>query len=95
MEGTTRTWIVALIGLVVGVVIGYVYMQDKVGELTQQMTTLENQLAEANAKVQSAASDIEALKADLDAKTKLAEEQQARITELEATSQQPMAPAAQ
>ncbi|MDP2621514.1 MAG: hypothetical protein Q8P46_15315 [Hyphomicrobiales bacterium] len=94
MEGT-RTWIVALIALIVGAVIGYVYMQSQTGDLTQQVTTLQSQLAEANDKAQSAASEVEALKADVDAKTKLVEQQQARITELEATSQQPAAPAAQ
>ena len=91
MDGT-RTWIIALIALIVGAAAGYYYMQSQASDLAQQVSTLEAQLAEARGEAQSAASETEALKAELAEKTKLVEEQQARITELEATAQQPMAP---
>lgn len=93
MDGM-RTWIIALIALIVGAVGGYVYMQGQASDLAQQVSTLEAQLTEASGKAQSAASDIEALKAQLDEKTKTIEQQQARIAELEAAAQQP-APAQQ
>jgi len=91
MEGT-RTWIIAVIALIVGAAIGYVYMQGQASGLAEQVSTLETRLAEANDRAQSAASENETLKADLDEKTKLVEEQQARITELEAAAQQPTSP---
>jgi peptidoglycan hydrolase CwlO-like protein len=89
------TWITAVIALIVGVVIGYIYMQSQAKDLAQQVSTLQTQLTDANQKAQDAASQVKALQTDLDAKTKLVEQQQARITELEATAQQPAAPAAQ
>ncbi len=94
MDGT-KTWIIAAIALVVGAVIGYVYMQGQADELAQQVTALEAQVAEASDQAQSAASENEALKAEFEEKTKLVEKQQARITELEATAQQPTLPAPQ
>ena len=86
MEGM-RTWIIALIALIVGAIIGYVYMQGQASELAEQVSTFETQLAEASKKAQSATSEIEALKADIDKKTKLIEDQQDKIVELEAASQ--------
>ena len=94
MEGT-RTWIIALVALIVGAGIGYVYMQGQASGLAEPVSTLETQLAEAGEKAQSAASEIEALKADRDEKTKLIEQQQARITELEAASQETTLPTPQ
>ena len=93
MEGM-RTWIIAVIALIVGAAGGYVYMQRQVGELAGQVSTLQTQLNEANEKAQGAASEIEALKDDLEGKTKLIDEQNAKIIELEAVSQEttPSAP---
>jgi uncharacterized protein HemX len=90
MNGMT-TWIIALIALVVGAVGGYYFMKTQADELAQQVTVLEEQVAEA----QSAASETEALQAQLDEATKRIEEQQARIAELEAAAQQPMMPSPQ
>jgi len=91
MEGT-RTWIIAVIALIVGAVIGYVYMQNQASGLAEQVSTLETRLAEANDRAQGAVSESETLKADLDEKTKLVEEQQARIMELEAASRETTPP---
>ena len=94
MEGT-KTWVIAIIALIVGAAGGYFYTQGHVGELTEQASTLETQLAEATEKAQGAASEIESLKADLEDKTKQIEDQSAKIVELEAASKETMTPTPQ
>lgn len=92
-----QTAIIAVIALMAGALISYVYMQDQVSdlrgqvsELTRQISTMEARLTSANERGRSAISEIEALKADLDDKTKLIESQQARIIQLEAASRSPI-----
>lgn len=94
MEGT-KTWIIAIIALIVGAAGGYFYTQGQVGELTEQASTLETQLTEATEKAQGAASEIASLKADLEDKTKQIEDQSAKIVELEAASKETMTPTPQ
>ncbi len=88
----TITSIIAVVALIVGAGGAYFYMQRQTSELSDQVSTLQTQLAEANEKAQSAASQIEALQADLDEKTKLIGEQTAKLTELEAALQQTTSP---
>ena len=94
MEGT-RTWIIAIIALIVGAAGGYFYTQGQVGELTEQASTFETQLTEATEEAQGAASEVESLKAELENKTKQIEDQSAKIVELEAASKETMTPAPQ
>ena len=82
-----RTWIIAVVSLIVGAGVAYFYMLQQTSELSKQVSTLQTQVAEANKKAQSATSEIEGLKADLDQKRKLIEEQKAKLTKLEAASQ--------
>ncbi len=82
-------WVV--VALIVGAGAAYFYMQRQTSELFDQVSALQTQLAEADA--QSAASQIEALQADLDEKTKLIGEQTAKLTELEAALQKTTSPA--
>lgn len=95
MEGV-HTAIIAVVALFAGTLISYVYMQDQVsglrGEashLGKRVITLEAQLASATEQARTAASEIAALKADLDDKMRLIESQQAKIIQLEAVSQNP------
>ncbi len=90
MDGM-RTSIIAVVALIVGAGAAYFYMQRQTSELSDQVSALQTQLAEADA--QSAASQIEALQADLDEKTKLIGEQTAKLTELEAALQKTTSPA--
>ncbi len=76
-----RTWIFALIALIVGGAIGYAYKQGEANQLMEQVSALEAKVTEATA---AAATQIEEMKAELEAKTQLADEQQAEISELEA-----------
>jgi len=70
-------WFTALIALIVGVIIGYAYKQGEVNNLTEQVSALE-------AKAENATAAATQMKAELEAKTRLADEQQAKISELEA-----------
>jgi len=80
-----RIFLIALIALIVGAVIGYVYKQGEVNSLTQQVAALKTDVADATEKATSAAAtQIDELKTELEAKGKLADEQQAKISELEA-----------
>ncbi len=82
-----KTWIFALVALIVGAAGSYAYMQPRIGGLADQVQTLQAQLAAADEKAQGATSEMETIKAGLEEKTKLIEEQQARIIELEAAAQ--------
>jgi len=81
-----RRWFIALITLMIGVMFGYVYKQGEVDDLTKQVTALETKVTKGTEAVTAAATQIEELKAGLDAKTALANEQQAEIEELKAES---------
>jgi uncharacterized membrane-anchored protein YhcB (DUF1043 family) len=72
-----KRWFTALIALIVGVIIGYAYKQGEVNNLTEQVSALE-------AKAENATAAATQMKAELEAKTRLADEQQAKISELEA-----------
>jgi len=78
-----KRWITALVALIIGVVIGYAYKQGEVSSLTQQVAALKTEVTDANA---AATAQINELKTELEAKTKLADEQQAKISELEAAT---------
>jgi hypothetical protein len=69
-----KRWITALIALIIGVIIGYAYKQGEVSSLTQQLAALKTEVSDANA---AATAQIDELKTELEAKSKLAEEQQA------------------
>ena len=99
MDGM-RTWIIALIALIAGAVISYVYVQgqdvqNRESTLNSQITELETKLAAETKKVQDAQSEINGLKMDLDNKTREVDEQQAKILDLEAKLQQTTPPPAQ
>jgi len=78
-----KRWITALIALIIGVIIGYAYKQGEVSSLTQQLAALKTEVSDANA---AATAQIDELKTELEAKSKLAEEQQAKISELQAAT---------
>ncbi len=87
-----RTWIMAVVSLIVGAAVAYLYMQQQTSKLSEQISMLQTQVVEANKKAQSATSEIEGLKADLDEKAKLIEEQKTKLTKLEAALQQTTSP---
>lgn len=87
-----RTWIIAVVSLIVGAAVAYLYTQQQTSKLSEQISMLQTQVVEANKKAQSATSEIEGLKADLDEKTKLIEKQKAKLTKLEAALQQTTSP---
>jgi uncharacterized membrane-anchored protein YhcB (DUF1043 family) len=78
-----KRWITALIALIIGVIIGYAYKQGEVSSLTQQLAALKTEVTDANA---AATAQIDELKTELEAKSKLADEQQAKISELQAAT---------
>jgi uncharacterized protein HemX len=78
-----KRWFTALIALIIGGVIGYAYKQGEVSSLTQQLAALKTEVTDANA---AATAQIDELKTELEAKSKLAEEQQAEILELQAAT---------
>jgi uncharacterized membrane protein len=89
-----RTGIIAIVALVVGAVIVYVYKQGEVTDLAKQVSALETQVADATEKAAAAAAtEIDALKADLAAKIKLTEDQKAKITELDTALKKATSPA--
>jgi len=81
-----KRWITAFIALIIGVVIGYAYKQGEVNNLTEQVSALEAKATDATENATAAASQMDELKAELEAKTKLADEQQTKISELEAAT---------
>lgn len=81
-----KRWFTALIALIIGVIVGYAYKQGEVNNLTRQVSALETRVTEATEEATAAAATrIEELKAELDAQIKLVEEQEEKISELEAT----------
>jgi len=100
--GDSRTWITAVIALVVGVAIGYFVVQGQVGDLQARLSTAESELVQANERAGTMAADAEAMAAENQTLTQELEnaqaelaERDARIEELEAqAAQTPAAPEA-
>ena len=75
-----RTFSIAAVALIVGLVVGYVYKQGDANKLAQQVSTLQTQVSDLTQKA-AAATTAEAALAE---KSKLAEDLQAKVAELEA-----------
>jgi chromosome segregation ATPase len=89
-----RTWIIAIIALIVGGLIGYYYEKNQVDTLSEQIATFKAQVEQEMAKSKDAGAQVEQLKADLEAKAKEVEDYVAKITDLE-SKQAPAQPDAQ
>ena len=86
-------WLIYLIVLIVGVAIGYAYMEIQSQQLVERITTTEAQLAEASKAAEDLQTEVAELTQELDEKSRLVEEQTARIVSLEAQlAAQPAAP---
>jgi uncharacterized protein HemX len=62
--GDGRTWITAVIALVVGAAIGYFVAQGQVGDLQARLSTAESEMAQANERAGSMAAEAETLAAE-------------------------------
>lgn len=90
-----RTFIVAIVALVVGAAGGYFYEKNETGKLSAQMAAVEAQIAKEMEATKSATAEIESLKADVAAKTKEIADYVAKVTDLESNQAAPAEPAAQ
>ena len=98
MNEETKQWLIYAAILIVGVAVGYIYMQSQSSGLSEQISKLEAQVTEEKKKTETTASEmkkaseaataeVQKLTDELAAKVKMVEEQQAKIIELEAASQ--------
>ena len=86
-------WLIYVVVLIVGVAIGYAYMEVQSQQLVERITTTEAQLAEAGKAAEDLRTQVGALEQELEEKVKLVDEQAARIVSLEAQlDAQPAAP---
>lgn len=78
------TLFIATITLVVGALAGYVYKAAETADLAGQNSRLKTELTRAQQDAASVARQAQSMKVELSARMKLADEQQAKITELQA-----------
>lgn len=93
----TRTIVIGVVALVVGALLGYLYMQGQASDLAGRVTTLESELAAANDVAGTAASEAEALEtennrleAEVESLRAELDERDQRIAELEAGAGAPV-----
>jgi regulator of replication initiation timing len=79
-----RTWITAIVALIVGAAIGYFVTQGQVGDLEARLSAAETELVQANETAGAMAAEAEELGAENQA---LMEENEALRAELEAAAQ--------
>lgn len=89
-----NSWIIGIVSLVVGAVIGYMFAQSETTKMQEQLSTiqaqmseklsgLEAELAKVKKDAEGALSELETSKNDVGEKSKMIEDLQAKIKELE------------
>jgi peptidoglycan hydrolase CwlO-like protein len=87
------TLFIATITLIAGALAGYVYKAAETNDLAGQVSRLQTELARSEQDAASAARQAQSLNVELGARMKLADDQQAKIAELQTALQKATTPA--